>query len=54
MLVEHIKALKNNVPIEHPVYSFVDHDRTSESIDASSTMKTAPRSGLRFSENFDS
>ena len=32
MLVEHIKALKNNVPIEHPVYSFVDHDRTSESV----------------------
>ena len=32
MLVEHIKALKNNVPVEHPVYSFVDHDRTSESV----------------------
>ena len=25
MLVEHIKALKNNVPIEHLVYRFVDH-----------------------------
>ncbi len=25
MLVEHIRTLKNNVPIEHPVYSFVDH-----------------------------
>ena len=24
MLVEHIRTLKNNVPIEHPVYSFVD------------------------------
>ena len=35
MLVEHIKALKNNVPIEHPVYSFVDHDRTSESVSVS-------------------
>lgn len=32
MLVEHIKALKNNVPIEHPVYSFVDHNRTSETV----------------------
>lgn len=32
MLVEHIKALKNNVPVEHPVYSFVDHDRTPESV----------------------
>ena len=32
MLVEHIKALKNNVPIEHPVYSFVDHDRTAETV----------------------
>ena len=32
MLVEHIKALKDNVPIEHPVYSFVEHDRTSETV----------------------
>jgi uridine kinase len=32
MLVEHIRALKSNVPIEHPVYSFVDHNRTSERI----------------------
>ena len=32
MLVDHIKALKDNVPIEHPVYSFVDHDRTSETV----------------------
>ena len=32
MLVDHIKALKDNVPIEHPDYSFVDHDRTSESV----------------------
>lgn len=32
MLVEHIRALKNNVPIEHPVYSFVEHNRTSESV----------------------
>ena len=27
MLVEHIRALKSNVPIEHPVYSFVEHNR---------------------------
>ena len=32
MLVEHIRALKNNVPIELPVYSFVDHNRTEETV----------------------
>ncbi len=32
MLVEHIKALKNSVPIEHPVYSFVDHNRMAETV----------------------
>ena len=32
MLVEHVRALKNNVPIEHPVYSFVDHNRTDETV----------------------
>ena len=32
MLVEHIRALKSNVPIERPVYSFVDHNRTAETI----------------------
>lgn len=32
MLVEHIKSLKNNLPIEHPVYSFVNHNRTSETV----------------------
>lgn len=32
MMVEHIKALKNNVPIEHPVYSFVEHNRTDEKV----------------------
>ena len=32
MMVEHIKALKNCLPIEHPVYSFVDHNRTSETV----------------------
>ena len=32
MLVEHIKTLKSNVPIEHPVYSFVDHNRTEETV----------------------
>ena len=30
MMVEHIKALKENVPIEHPVYSFVEHTRMEE------------------------
>ena len=32
MMVEHIRALKNNVPIEHPVYSFVDHNRLPETV----------------------
>ena len=32
MLVEHIRALKSNVPIEHPVYSFVEHNRTDEQV----------------------
>ena len=32
MMVEHVKALRSNVPIEHPVYSFVDHNRTSDTI----------------------
>ena len=32
MLVEHIRTLKSNVPIEHPVYSFVDHTRTAERV----------------------
>lgn len=32
MMVEHIKALKSNVPIAHPVYSFVDHNRTDETV----------------------
>ncbi|MEG1623006.1 MAG: uridine kinase [Alistipes sp.] len=31
-LVEHIRALKSNVPIEHPVYSFVEHDRLPEMV----------------------
>ena len=32
MMVEHIEALKNNVPIERPVYSFVEHNRTDERV----------------------
>ncbi len=32
MLVEHIRALKDNVPIEHPVYSFVEHNRQPERV----------------------
>ncbi len=32
MLVEHIKTLKENVPIQHPVYSFVEHNRTEERV----------------------
>lgn len=32
MLVEHIKALKSNTPINRPVYSFVEHNRTDQSV----------------------
>ncbi len=32
MMVDHLKALKNNVPIEHPVYSFVEHNRMAETV----------------------
>ena len=32
MLIDHIRALKQNVPIAHPVYSFVDHDRLPETV----------------------
>ena len=32
MLVEHIQALKNNVPIERPIYSFVEHTRMAETV----------------------
>ena len=32
MLVEHIRALKNNQTIERPVYSFVEHNRTDEKV----------------------
>ena len=32
MMVEHISALKNNVPIERPVYSFVEHNRLKETV----------------------
>ena len=32
MLVEHIRALKNNQTIERPVYSFVEHNRTEDTV----------------------
>lgn len=32
MMVEHLKELKNGVPVQQPVYSFVDHNRTAETI----------------------
>uniref|UniRef100_UPI0040562A42 uridine kinase n=1 Tax=Alistipes sp. TaxID=1872444 RepID=UPI0040562A42 len=32
MMVEHIRTLKNLVPIERPVYSFVEHNRTEETV----------------------
>lgn len=32
MLVDHVRALKHNVPIKHPVYSFVKHNRLEETV----------------------
>ena len=32
MMVEHIQALKNNVPVERPIYSFVEHTRMAETV----------------------
>ncbi len=32
MMVEHIRTLKSLVPIERPVYSFVEHNRTEETV----------------------
>ena len=32
MMVDHIKALKDGVPIEHPVYSFVEHNRLPDTV----------------------
>ena len=32
MMVEHVKSLKNGIPIQRPVYSFVDHNRTEETV----------------------
>ncbi len=37
LLVEHLKELKKGNPIEQPVYSFVKHNRTGD------TIKTLPR-----------
>jgi len=32
LLVEHLKSLKNNIPVHQPVYSFVKHNRTGDTI----------------------
>ena len=32
MMIEHVKALKEGVAIERPVYSFVEHNRLQESV----------------------
>lgn len=32
MMIEHVKALKEGVAIERPVYSFVDHNRLQETV----------------------
>lgn len=37
LLIEHVKKLKNNEIISHPVYSFVEHTRLAEEV------KTEPR-----------
>ena len=37
LLTAHLKDLKNNKPINQPVYSFIEHNRTGD------TIKTTPR-----------
>ena len=37
LLIEHLKLLKQGIPIEQPIYSFVEHNRTGE------TATTLPR-----------
>lgn len=32
LLVEHLKALKNGEPVEQPVYSFTEHNRTEKTV----------------------
>ncbi len=32
MLVQHLRELKSGVPVEMPVYSFVEHDRTTQTV----------------------
>ncbi len=32
MMIEHIRTLKDGVPIERPVYSFVEHNRLTETV----------------------
>ncbi len=32
MLVEHLRTLCENVPVSHPLYSFVEHDRMAETV----------------------
>lgn len=33
MMVEHIGCLKDGLPIQHPVYSFVEHNRTDDTVE---------------------
>lgn len=33
MMVEHVKSLRSGIPVKHPVYSFVEHNRTDETVD---------------------
>lgn len=32
MMIEHVRTLKEGVPVERPVYSFVEHNRQKESV----------------------
>lgn len=32
MMVAHVKSLKDGVPVQRPVYSFVEHNRTDETV----------------------
>lgn len=52
MMVEHIKSLKNGVPVKRPVYSFVEHDRQKESVLVAPT-KVLIVDGILIFENKD-
>lgn len=52
MMIEHIKSLKSGQAVNRPVYSFVEHNRTSEQV-AVSPAKVVIIDGILIFENRD-